>query len=117
MVEFIHSHPRKPANWCEGSNKVIILVLWRVSYDGITYLHFCEKGIKTAVKNYKRDILANAMEPLNQSMFQNRSWIFQQDSAPAHKVKTMQQWLENHVPEFISSDHLPSAKPRPCGKF
>ena len=44
-------------------------------------------------------------------MFQNRSWIFQQDSAPAHKEKTMQQWLDNHVPKFISSDHWPSASP------
>jgi hypothetical protein len=38
-------------------------------------------------------------------MFQNRSWIFQQDSAPVHKAKTKQQWLENHVPEFISGGH------------
>ena len=42
-------------------------------------------------------------------MFQNRPWKFQQDSAPAHKAKTMQQWLENHVPKFISSEHWPSA--------
>ena len=26
-------------------------------------------------------------------------------------AKTMPQWLENHVPEFISSNHLPSASP------
>ena len=32
-------------------------------------------------------------------------------SAPAHKAKTLQQWLENHVPEFISRDHWPSASP------
>jgi hypothetical protein len=44
-------------------------------------------------------------------MFQNRPWIFQQDSAPVHEAKTMQQWFENHVPEFISSDHWPSASP------
>ena len=41
-------------------------------------------------------------------MFQNRPWIFQLNSAPAHKVKT-RQWLENHVPEFIGNDHWPSA--------
>ena len=33
--------------------------------------------------------------------FPNKPWIFQQDSAPAHKTKTAQQFLENHVPEFL----------------
>ena len=72
-------------------------------------LHFCEKGIKTAVRNYQREILTNGVEPRNQTMFQNGLWIFQQDSAPPHKAKTIQRWFENHVPEFISSDHWPSA--------
>ena len=44
-------------------------------------------------------------------MFQNRPWIFQQDSTPAHKAKTMKQWVKNHVPEFINSDHWLSASP------
>ena len=44
-------------------------------------------------------------------MFQNRPWIFQQDSAPAHKAKTTQQWLKNHVYKFISSDYWLSASP------
>ena len=56
---------------------------------------------------YQVDILTNVVEPLNKLCSQ----IDQQDSAPAHKTKTMQQWLENHVPEFISSDHWPSAIP------
>ena len=25
-IEFMHGHQRKPANWCHGLNKVIILV-------------------------------------------------------------------------------------------
>jgi hypothetical protein len=77
----------------------------------VTSLHFCEKGGKTVVRNYQRNILTNVVEPLNQNVFRNRPWIFQQDSAPAHEAKTMQQWLENHVPEFISSEHWPSASP------
>jgi hypothetical protein len=105
----MHSHPRKPAHWCQGLNKVIILVI--VWWDGVTPLHFCEKGAKTVVRNYQWDILTNVVEPLNQTVFQNRPWIFQKDSAPVHKVKTVQQWLKNHVPEFISSEHWPSASP------
>ena len=79
-------------------------------YDGITSLHFCEKGIKTDVRNY-RDILTNVVEPLKQTIFQNRSWIFQQVSAPAHKAKTTQQWLENHVTKLTSIEHWLSASP------
>ena len=81
-----------------------------VWWGGVISLHFCEKGVKTAVRNYQRDILTNVVETLNQTMFQNRP-IFQQDSAPAHKAKTTQQWLENHVSEFISNEHWLSASP------
>ena len=72
-----------------------------MSYDGFTSLHFCEKDVKTAAKNYQRDILTNVVKPLNQTMFQNRPWIFQQDSAPMHKAKTMQEWLAISVSEFL----------------
>ena len=44
-------------------------------------------------------------------MFQNRPWISQQDSARVYKAKTTQQWLENRLPEYTSSDPWPSAKP------
>ena len=86
-----------------GHYPALVMVWW----DSVT-LNFCEKRVKTAVRIYQWDILTNVVEPLNQTMFQNRPWIFQQDSASAHKAKTIQQWLENHVPKFISSDHWPS---------
>ena len=54
----------------------------------VTSLHFYEKGIKTAVRNYQWDILTNLAEPLNQIMFQNRPWIFQHYSELEHKAKT-----------------------------
>ena len=90
-----------------GLYSASVMVWW----GGITSLHFCEKGIKTAARNYQQDILTKVLEPLKQTMFQNRSWIFQQDIAPVYKVKTMQQWLENHIPKFISSDSCMSASP------
>ena len=72
-------------------NPASVMVWWRVSYDSIASLNFCEKGVKTAVQNYQWDILTNVVEPLNQTMFQNRPWIFQQQSALEHKAKTKQQ--------------------------
>ena len=77
----------------------------------ISYRRRLTKVLAGAARGKIREVrvgrasLTNVMEPLNQTMFQNRPWIFQQDSAPVHKVKTTQQWLENHVPEIISSDH------------
>ena len=75
------------------------LTVW---WDSVTSLHFSEKGVEIVARNYQRDILTNVLEPLSQ----NRPLAFQQDSAPAHKVKTTKQWLENHVPEFISSEQF-----------
>ena len=62
------------------------MVWWGVSYEGVTDLHFCAKGVKTNAKNYVKDILEDKLKPLNQTMFNNQPWTFQQDSAPGHKV-------------------------------
>ena len=34
--------------------------------------------------------------------FQGRYWVYQQDTAPAHKAKATQNWLRSHVPDIIS---------------
>ncbi|UYV81621.1 hypothetical protein LAZ67_20001733 [Cordylochernes scorpioides] len=44
-------------------------------------------------------------------MFNGEHWIFQQDSAPAHKAKSTQQWLETNVPDFIKANEWPSGSP------
>lgn len=51
------------------------------------------------------------MRPLNTSLFNGKRWVFQQDSAPAHKAKTTQEWLRQHVPEFIEASDWPSGSP------
>jgi inhibitor of nuclear factor kappa-B kinase subunit alpha len=43
--------------------------------------------------------------------FQWGAWTFQQDSAPAHKAKIVQKWLQDHVPDFIATQDWPSASP------
>ena len=37
------------------------------------------------------------------TLFHGQNWSFQQDSAPAHKAWTTQQWQETDVPDFIST--------------
>lgn len=88
-----------------------VMVWWGVSYDGVTKAHFCAQGVKTCAKNYQSDILIPVVEPLSNTLFKNKNWIFQQDSAPAHKAKTTQAWLQAHVPQFISPDEWPAGSP------
>lgn len=88
-----------------------VMVWWGVSYDGVTELHFCEKGVKTSAKVYKETVLEHVVKPLNRTLFANKDWSFQQDSAPAHKAKLTQEWLKKNVKDFISPEDWPSGSP------
>jgi hypothetical protein len=66
IIEFMHSHHGSPQTGAKQDHyPASVMVWWGVSYDGVTSLNFCEKGVKTAVRNYQRGILTNLLEPLN----------------------------------------------------
>lgn len=88
-----------------------LMVWWGISYHGVTKLHFCEAGVKTKAANYQSDILDGVVKPLNDTLFRGGYWVFQQDSAPAHKARTTQEWLRENVPAFISSQEWPPGSP------
>lgn len=94
-----------------GHHPASVMVWWGVSYSGATSLHFCESGVKTNARNYQTDILEPVVRHLGTTLFAGRHWVFQQDSAPAHKARTTQAWLEDCVPEFIRSEEWPSGSP------
>jgi len=52
-----------------------------------------------------------SVKPANTTLFNGQKWVSQQDSAPAHKAATMQEWLWWHVPAFISAKDWPSGSP------
>jgi inhibitor of nuclear factor kappa-B kinase subunit alpha len=60
---------------------------------------------------YQGDVLQGVVKPLNTTLFSGQKWVFQQDSAPAHKAKMTQEWLWRHVPTFISAEDWPSGSP------
>ena len=60
-----------------------VMVWWALSYDGITKINFYEKGV------YQSTILKTIVKSLKQSIFANKAWTIQQDSAPAHKQKRL----------------------------
>lgn len=93
-----------------GHHPASVMVWWGVSWDGATDIHFCEVGVKTSAAVYQ-EMLEKVVKPLNPSLFKNKPWIFQQDSAPAHKAKTTQRWLEDNLPRFIKAEEWPSGSP------
>lgn len=94
-----------------GHHPASVMVWWGVSWKGVTELHFCEKGVKTSARVYKETVLQDLVLPLNETLFNGAHWVFQQDSAPAHKARITQAWLRDHLPEFISTEEWPSASP------
>jgi len=45
------------------------------------------------------------------TVFNGQKWVFQQDSAPAGKAKTTQEWLWRNDPAFIRTKDWPSGSP------
>ena len=46
-----------------------------------------------------------------QQHFPKQHWIFQQDSATAHRAKWTQQWCAEHFPDFITAGEWPPYSP------
>ena len=65
-----------------------------VSSDGhIMPPHIFEVGLKVNTKVYL-DVLKSVVIPRCNQMAGGRPWVWQQDSAPAHKSKETQAWLQ-----------------------
>jgi len=67
--------------------------------------------VKTGARVYQEDVLQGVVKPLNITLFSGQEWVFQQNSAPAHKAKMTQEWLWRNVPAFISAEDWPSGSP------
>ena len=77
----------------------------------MTAPHFCEESVKTGAQVYQEDVLQAVVKPLNTAIFSGQKWVFQQDSAPAHKAKMTQELLWRNVLAFISAEDWHSGSP------
>src|SRR5215469_11913072 len=103
---------QKPIRGVKRSHGPGSVMVWAgVSWFGKAPLHFVQKGVKVNAKNYIADVLEPIVKPLSHTLFERKSWTFQQDSAPAHKANITQSWLKDNVPDCITMAEWPSGSP------
>ena len=95
------SHVQKPAS---------VMVWAGICRTGKTPLFFIEEGVKVNQFVYK-NLLDKKVLPWAKKHFKNEKWTFQQDSAPAHKAKSVIKYLAENVPDFIDPSSWPPSSP------
>jgi len=83
-----------------------VMVSVAVSTLGCTDIHFLEPGVKVNGEYYRNTVLCNMLLPDIRRV--SGDWyIFQQDSAPAHRARATVEFLERETPQFISPQLWP----------
>ena len=89
-----------------------VMVFGVVSSEGhIMPPHILEVGLKVNTKVYL-DVLKSVVIPWCDQVADGRPWVWQQDSAPVHKSKETQVWLQKECYDFVPFSHCPFL-PRP----
>ena len=90
---------------------VTVMVCDVVSSEGhIMPPHIFEVGLKVNTKVYL-DVLKSVVIPWCNQVAGDRPWVWQQDSAPAHKSKETQAWLQKECYDFVPFSHWPPSSP------
>ena len=100
-----------PQRVTRAQGSASVMVWAAVTESGRSPLIFVEQGVKLNQENYRNDILVNSLLPWAKEHFKKHPWTFQQDSAPSHGSKKMQEWLSVNVPNFISKKKWPPLLP------
>ena len=79
------------------------------SEDHIMPPHIFEVGLKVNTKVYL-DVLKSVMVPWCNQVAVGRPWVWQQDSAPAHKFKETEAWLQECY-DFVPFSHWTPSSP------
>ena len=87
----------------------MVMVFGVVSSEGhIMPPHIFEVGLKVNTKVYL-DVLNSVVIPGCNQVTGGRPWVWQQDSAPAHKSNETQAWLQKECYDFVPFSHCPSS--------
>jgi hypothetical protein len=80
-------------------------LLLGLAKSSVTTSSFLQKRGETCVRVYQEDVLQGDVKHLNVTVFSGQEWVFQQNSVPAQKAKTTQEWLRRNLLAFISAEN------------
>ena len=88
-----------------------VMVFGVVSSEGhIMPPHIFEVSLKVNSKVYL-DVLKSVVIPWCNQVAGGKPWVWQQDSAPTHKSKETQAWLQKECYDFVLFSHWPPSSP------
>ena len=88
-----------------------VTVFGLVSIEGhIMPPHIFEVGLKVNTTVYL-DVLKSVVIPWCNQVAGGRTWVWKEESAPAHKSKETQAWIQKECYDFVPFSHLPPASP------
>ena len=94
-----------------------VMVFGMVSSEGhIMPPHIFEVGLKVNTKMYL-DVLKSVVISWCNQVASGRPWVWQQDSAPTHKSKETQAWLQKECYDFVPFSHCPPSDLNPLDYF
>ena len=97
--------------WWKKKFPATVMVFGVVSSEGhIMPPHIFEVSLKVNTKVYV-DVLKSVVIPWCNQVAGGRPWVWQQDSAPAHKSKETQAWLQKECYDFVPFSHWPPPPP------
>src|ERR1043165_5194084 len=88
-----------------------VMVSVAVSELGSTDLIFIDPGVKINGAYYRDVVLSEHVLPAIKVLCANEFFIFQQDSAPAHRAREIVELLNREMPDFISPVLWPPNSP------
>ena len=98
-----------------------VMLLGVVSSDGdVMPPHFFPAGLRVGAKDYI-EVLETVVKPWMDGIAQGQPYVYQQDSAPAHKARITQAWCYQNLPYHChkSPDLWPPSSPdcNPCDYY